>query len=536
MRITSLGHAGLLLETAAGRIVCDPWFNPAFYDSWIPFPDNSGIDPRQFADAEYLYVSHLHRDHFDAKFLREHMSKDTAVLLPDYPVPELRDELESLGFRNFIQTRNNEVVELDGGLRVLTNALTKPTKSPVGDSGLVVDDGRVRIYNQNDSRPVETVPISQLGPLHGHFVQFTGANWYPMVYDFADEEMADIGRRKRANGMTRAVSYIEHYGAAHIFPFAGPTCFLDDALFDLNDLADDDTNVFPDQFTFLRFMQERGYDHGHLFLPGTVVTLAPDGTAEVEQVPETEIARIRDDRRGYLLDYKRKVQPLIDAGKTALPTDRSDLLGQLQEWLEPLLAIADSICAKVNGRVLLEVVDGDDCEQIVFDFLDRRVARYAGEEWRDRFRVARPLVEDLVRRRVEDWANELFLSCRFEASRRDGYNEFVYTFFQCLSVERLTLVESCFEDSTDIKDFARAGDHVIQRKCPHMDADLVAFGTVDDGVLTCQMHGWEFDLATGKCLVGDDRRLVSRPLRTDAEGAAADAAFPSVDDGRGLSG
>jgi L-ascorbate metabolism protein UlaG (beta-lactamase superfamily) len=29
MRITSTGHAGLLLETAAGRIVCDPWGTPA---------------------------------------------------------------------------------------------------------------------------------------------------------------------------------------------------------------------------------------------------------------------------------------------------------------------------------------------------------------------------------------------------------------------------------------------------------------------------------------------------------------------------
>ncbi len=153
MRITSIGHAGLLLETAAGRIVCDPWFTPAYFGSWVPFPDNTGIDPEWVGSADYLYVSHLHRDHFDPDWLRRHMSKDATVLLPDFPVPDLRDALEDLGFKRFVQTRNNQVVEVDG-LRILINALVSPTDGPIGDSGLAVDDGNVRIYNQNDSRPV----------------------------------------------------------------------------------------------------------------------------------------------------------------------------------------------------------------------------------------------------------------------------------------------------------------------------------------------------------------------------------------------
>jgi UDP-MurNAc hydroxylase len=113
MRITSIGHAGMLVETTAGRIVCDPWFTPAYFASWFPFPDNSAFgsesDPAGIRDAEYLFVSHLHHDHFDPHWLAANMSKDTTVLLPDYQVPDLRDELEKLGFRNFVQTRNREV-------------------------------------------------------------------------------------------------------------------------------------------------------------------------------------------------------------------------------------------------------------------------------------------------------------------------------------------------------------------------------------------------------------------------------------------
>ena len=28
MRATSIGHAGMLIETASGSILCDPWFVP----------------------------------------------------------------------------------------------------------------------------------------------------------------------------------------------------------------------------------------------------------------------------------------------------------------------------------------------------------------------------------------------------------------------------------------------------------------------------------------------------------------------------
>jgi UDP-MurNAc hydroxylase len=44
-------------------------------------------------------------------------------------------------------------------------------------------------------------------------------------------------------------------------------------------------------------------------------------------------------------------------------------------------------------------------------------------------------------------------------------------------------------------------------------------------VLTCRLHGWEFELATGRCLTSDDRKLLSRPSRP---GDAQDAAYPEI--------
>ena len=76
VQVTNVGHAGFRIETQAGSILCDPWVNPAYFASWFPFPDNSDLDWVRLGDCDYLYVSHLHKDHFDARLLAEHVNKD----------------------------------------------------------------------------------------------------------------------------------------------------------------------------------------------------------------------------------------------------------------------------------------------------------------------------------------------------------------------------------------------------------------------------------------------------------------------------
>ena len=107
MQVTSVGHAGFLIQTHAGSILCDPWVNPAYFASWFPFPDNSALDWDTLGDCDYLYVSHLHKDHFDARHLSAHVNKDAVVLLPDFPVPDLRNELQELGFHRFFETSDS---------------------------------------------------------------------------------------------------------------------------------------------------------------------------------------------------------------------------------------------------------------------------------------------------------------------------------------------------------------------------------------------------------------------------------------------
>jgi len=72
MRITYLGHAGLLVETAGTTVLCDPWFSRsgAFTGSWFPLPSNDHLaDVVRGKQIDYLYISHDHEDHLDSTFL-----------------------------------------------------------------------------------------------------------------------------------------------------------------------------------------------------------------------------------------------------------------------------------------------------------------------------------------------------------------------------------------------------------------------------------------------------------------------------------
>ena len=145
VQVTSIGHAGFRIETRAGSILCDPWVNAAYFASWFPFPDNSALDWDALGDCDYLYVSHLHKDHFDPENLRAHVNKDAVVLLPDYPVPDLQRELGKLGFHRFFETTNSvkhTVSGPKGDLDVMIIALRAPADGPIGDSGLVVSRPR----------------------------------------------------------------------------------------------------------------------------------------------------------------------------------------------------------------------------------------------------------------------------------------------------------------------------------------------------------------------------------------------------------
>ncbi len=505
MRLTFLGHAGWLAHTRGGSVLCDPWFTPAYFGSWFPFPRNDGLDPGDLRDVDYLYVSHLHRDHFDPAWLARNVNKRARVLLPEFGVDLLARELDEIGFRDVVRTKHGERLEL-GGLAVTILAMTSPADGPLGDSAIVLDDDSARVLNQNDARPGDLDELRDLGPFDAQLLQYSGAIWFPIAYDFPAAEKDRLARAKRIDEMDRALRYVDAVDATHVFPCAGPPCFLDPELFALNDLDDDPANIFPDQRVFLDRLAARGFDRAHLVVPGSVVTIDRDRCSITDPAADAETRVPFRDKRAYLERYQREWADWLAQERASWAESGIDLVGAVAAWFEPLLERAPITSAGIAGNVVIDV--GDPDANLCIDFVESQVRVWRDDAWVYKVEVDRTLIERLVADHVEDWVNSLFLSCRFTAHRNGPFNEFVMTFFKALSPERIAYVERCHEAARRRTDefFERDGWR-IERWCPHRQADLSRFGEIADGVLTCSLHHWRFDLATGRCLTSDDRHL-----------------------------
>jgi UDP-MurNAc hydroxylase len=154
--------------------------------------------------------------------------------------------------------------------------------------------------------------------------------------------------------------------------------------------------------------------------------------------------------------------------------------------------------------------------EILIDFAAHQVRAHANEPYGFRFEIPSEILESVISVRAVDWSNSLFLSCRFKAWREGEFNEYLYNFFKSLNPDRMSRTESEArgkvmeqEDSDEIE----LGGYTMERYCPHRKADLSIFGECDGKVLTCTLHGWKFDLETGKCLTADDKAL--RVRRSD---------------------
>ena len=516
MRLTGLGHASVLIETAHGSILTDPWVNPAYFGSWFPFPDNSQLDWDALGQADYLFVSHLHHDHFDPEHLRRHVRKDITVLLPEFPTSELEDSLRELGFHNFVAPASQEVVEIDG-LQIMIQSLVSPTDGPIGDSSLWVYDGQQRLLNQNDARPTELEAFTELGPIDAYLVQFSGAIWYPMVYELPKRAKQALGLQKRERQFDRTLRYIQECAARFVFPTAGPPCFLDEELWGFNDIFGDESNIFPDQSVYLSWLAERGHDEGRLLLPGSVASVDRPGCPVTHPY---DPALVFEHKKQYLREYQARRMPAVEAVKAGWAHPEIDVLAELTKWFTPLLEEAEHMARGIDGGVRLTAEDAERGDvDFVIDFVSREVREYTGEKVRYRFRTRRAYLEQLIAEHEIDWVNSLFLSCRFSAQRIGPYNEFIYVFFKCLSEERLNYAEGWFteQNAAEAAEMVRLDGWEVQRRCAHLKADLTRFGHVDGDVLTCQMHGWKWRLTDGKCLTSVGHDIRSARAAEDAQ-------------------
>lgn len=147
MKITKLVQSTILIEQGDVAVLIDPGaYNPA-----------RGIDADRFARLDGLVVTHRHADHFDLEFTQRLSARFAPQIVTN---PEIALMLGATGLGARIG-RPGDVFEF-GELRItLTHADHQVRGEAIPNFGLVVSDGKSRVYHTSDTSLIESARLAQ---------------------------------------------------------------------------------------------------------------------------------------------------------------------------------------------------------------------------------------------------------------------------------------------------------------------------------------------------------------------------------------
>lgn len=183
-----------------------------------------------------------------------------------------------------------------------------------------------------------------------------------------------------------------------------------------------------------------------------------------------------------------------------------DLDLELRRIFQPLLSRSKFFSDRIASIQILVEEAEPQTTRYTLDFLRRKFQRGEGAALPElTIEVKRSTLVHVIEKGYTDWTNSLLLSLRWRGRREGQFNPLIQRFFAALDVDKFDYVEAVLlrEPTSGADEMIDIDDCEVSRYCPHMGADLLVFGSVESGVLTCAMHGWRFDSISGRCLTND---------------------------------
>ncbi len=237
MRFTILSHAGLLVEESGKSLVVDPWLKGSCYwRSWWNFPEP---DPDLIASLkpDYIYITHLHWDHFQGPSLRL-FSKDTPILVPLVQTRRMVKDLNDLGFKNVHEIPHGESFHLAENFELFSYQFGFCV-----DSAIVLKGKKTTLFNANDAK-IFGLPLKQIQNRFPHFDfvfrSHSSASGIPYCIENYQTRFHEF--RTEQDYMNEFANFALHVKADYAIPFASNHCFLHKEAFAFNN-----TSVSPDR-------------------------------------------------------------------------------------------------------------------------------------------------------------------------------------------------------------------------------------------------------------------------------------------------
>ena len=152
------------IENKNLRILLDPWVYTANEGSWAGSisGDKFIFKSLKKKEVDFIYISHLHTDHFDQKFLiklKNNQKKKFKLIIKKFKDNRLRNFLINCGFKKecIIDLNEFEIFNLNKKSKFIILPQESSSNTPSHlikydlDTSCVYLDDNVRLYNQVDN-------------------------------------------------------------------------------------------------------------------------------------------------------------------------------------------------------------------------------------------------------------------------------------------------------------------------------------------------------------------------------------------------
>lgn len=214
-------------------MVCDPWMGKANTGGWQSFPEYP-VDQlaRHLSDARWIYLSHLHDDHFHPETLKALGLLDREFVIKRFESPVMRERLKKLGvtrIREFDAFTANRLgpfeVAIFPQMTSNSSGLNDDVNYDLDTSIAFRADGTV-FFNQVDN-PLSTSDVTKVGDWivkqFGHIdiacLMCGAASEYPQLFLGIDQ--ASEKRRIVENSLNELMTWLRLLAPKYYFPAGG---------------------------------------------------------------------------------------------------------------------------------------------------------------------------------------------------------------------------------------------------------------------------------------------------------------------------
>jgi len=224
-----VGHASILIRLNGKTILCDPaGYEDPYLFSWFYFPDQ--IKDSRFFTVDYVYVSHVHKDHYDIGFLRNLSPQTQLLIMEQRETFERELQKENISYKT---VKAEEDIELEPGIKI-RGFINETNKV---DSSAIFFSNNFAVYHGND----HWVDISKLEQFSQNqkinvaCIPFAYIAWFPYCSaNLTVKEIASKSENLVNQAMNYAVDAITRINPDVMIPFGSNLVHFTDAYSMLN--------------------------------------------------------------------------------------------------------------------------------------------------------------------------------------------------------------------------------------------------------------------------------------------------------------